>query len=298
VNLLRSIAGLIRLAHPFPSVLCASATTAIAALAGATPVTAMRLGVAMLAIQVSIGALNDLVDVPLDALEKPDKPIASGLVGRRIAGVVTVAGALVGIVLSSVSGPPTAMAAVACLALGYAYDLRLSRTPVSWLPLALALPLLPIHAWLGAAGTIPTGLLTLVPVAVLGGAGLALANGLADFDRDASTGRRTVAVALGRRRALAVQTLLLAIAAGIAVVAAPAVGDGGASAVPGVLGWLRAAGIWAGVVALALGAPLLASERAWIRERGWELEAVGVASLGLGWLAGTASTVIGGGAGA
>jgi 4-hydroxybenzoate polyprenyltransferase len=247
----------------------------------------------MLSIQFSIGALNDLVDTPLDALEKPRKPIASGVVSRRVAGMVAAAGALVGIAASSVSGPATTAACLAGLALGYAYDLRLSRTTVSWLPLALALPLLPIHAWLGAAGTIPAGLLALVPVAVLGGAGLALANGLADLDRDVSTGRRTLAVVLGRRRALALQTLLLGIAAALALFVAPAVGDGAPSADADTLRLLRTAGVWIGVAALGVGALLLASDRAVVRERGWELEAVGVACLGVGWLAGAAAAVIG-----
>lgn len=285
-----SLLGLVRLVHPFPSLLCASASGAIAALAGAEPATAARLFVAMLSIQVSIGALNDLVDAPLDARQKPRKPIPSGLISRKAAGVVVAAGAGVGIALSAVSGPATGIAGAACLALGYAYDLRLSRTALSWLPLSLALPLLPTHAWLGATGTIPAGLLTLVPAAVLGGAGLALANGLADVDRDASEGRRTIAVALGPRRAWTAQTIALAGAALLAlllapVVPAPAVGDNVA-----LLRILSFAGVWVGIGALAIGSLALSSAQAGLRERGWELEALGVACLGIGWLAGTAAS--------
>ena len=136
MTLLASLPGLFRLLHPFPSLLCASATAVIAALAGGSFETAARLGVAMLGIQVSIGALNDLVDAPLDATEKPRKPIPSGLVSRRAAWVVVAAGSGVGILLSAISGPATGVAALGCLALGYAYDLRLSRTTFSWLPSA------------------------------------------------------------------------------------------------------------------------------------------------------------------
>lgn len=294
---LASFLGVVRLVHPFPSLLCASATAAIAALAGADPPTIARLGVAMLAIQVSIGALNDVVDAPLDALQKPRKPIPSGLVSQRTAGTVAAAGATIGIVLSAVSGPAPAVASVACLALGYAYDLRLSRTALSWLPLSLALPLLPMHAWLGAAGTIPSGLLTLVPAAILGGAGLALANGLVDVERDASAGRNAIAVALGRRRAWAVQTLALATAAVLALLIAPAVPAGSAGGDVDVLRIVRMVGVWLGIAALAVGAAALASSRASLRERGWELEAFGVVGLGLGWLAGTAAAVADRGAG-
>jgi 4-hydroxybenzoate polyprenyltransferase len=294
---LASIAGLVRLGHPFPSLLCASATTVIAALAGAVPETAARLGVAMLAMQVSIGALNDVVDAPVDAREKSGKPIPSGIVSRRLAWVVAVGGALIGIGLSSVSSPAVAVVALAGLGLGYAYDAWLSRTYLSWLPLALALPLLPIHAWLGAAGTIPIGLLTLVPAAVLGGLGLALANGLADLDRDRGAARGTAVVALGPRRTWAVQTTALAVAAALAVFVAPSVpGTGGGAGIDS-LRLVRYLGVGLGLAGLATGALALASRSAHVRERGWELEAAGVASLGVGWLAGTAAAAVHGGAG-
>jgi 4-hydroxybenzoate polyprenyltransferase len=291
-----ALIGLFRLVHPFPSLLTATATATIASLAGAAPPTALRLGVAMLAMQCSIGAVNDLVDAPLDAGQKPRKPIPLGVVSPRAAVGVAATGALLGVVLSAVSGPATAAAALLGLGLGYAYDLRLSRTIVSWLPLSLALPLLPIHAWLGAANAVADGLLTLVPAAVLGGAGLAIANGIVDVDRDASAGRTAVAVALGRERAWIVQTLALGAAVALAVTLAPmpSRGAGGLGAAD-LLRALRLGGIALGVVAIALGAAVLRASRPGIRERGWELEAIGTAALGIGWLAGTTGAASGGG---
>jgi len=244
----------------------------------------------MLGIQVAIGALNDVVDAPLDAVAKPRKPIAAGLVGSRAGLAVAGGGGLVGLVLSGVSGAGTLVAGAACLGLGWAYDLRLSRTSLSWLPLALALPLLPIHAWLGAAGVAPATLVVLVPIGVLAGAALALANGIVDAERDSGSGRPATVVRLGRRRAWIVQSVVLAVAAGLAVVLAPGggvAGAGSAAAAPAaVLGLVRTWGLLLGCVGIALGGVVLASPRAGIRERGWELEAVGVAALGIGWLAG------------
>ena len=289
-----SIAGLVRLVHPFPSLLTSAATTAIATLAGADPPTSLRLGLAMLGIQFSIGALNDLVDAPIDAAQKPRKPIPSGLVGRDVALVVAIAGASAGMGLSAVSGISTVIAGIGCLGLGYLYDLRLSRTVLSWLPLSLALPLLPIHAWLGATGSIPAGLLTLVPVGIVGGGGLALANGLVDIERDATAGRIAAAVALGRRPSWLVQTLALAVAATLAVFVAPGVPPDAPGLDLGALRVLRFVGVALGVSLLGLGAAGLAAGRASVRERGWELEAVGVACLGVGWLAGTAAAAGGG----
>jgi 4-hydroxybenzoate polyprenyltransferase len=267
-------------------------------LAGADAPTIVRLFLAMLAIQVSIGALNDLVDAPLDAAQKPRKPIPSGLVSRPAAALVAIGGGALGIVLSVLSGPAAGLAGAGCLALGYVYDLRLSRTALSWLPLSLALPLLPVHAWLGATASVPAGLLPLVPVGILAGGGLALANGLADIDRDAGGGRGTTVVRLGAPRAWIAQTLALGFAAAIAVLLAPAVPGGGVTDSLVLLRALRAGGVALGIAAIAVGAAGLASRQAWVRERGWELEALGVAGLGIGWLAGTAAAVASGGAAA
>lgn len=245
----------------------------------------------MLALQASIGALNDLVDAPLDAAEKPGKPIVAGLVSRGAALGLAGAGFVAGILLSVPSGAATVVVAAAGAGLGYLYDLRLSRTAWSWLPLALALPLLPVHAWLGATGSAPPGILALIPTAVLAGAALAIANGLVDIERDARVGRLTIAVRLGSRYAWAVQTGLIAILCALALMVAPGVPSDGPGMDLGVLRTLRLGGVTIGLGALILGALALAANRAATRERGWELEAVGVASVGIGWLAGTAATV-------
>ena len=64
----RTLGGLIRLVHPFPILLDGVATGAVAILAGGDYWIAVRLGLAMLALQASIGALNDLLDAPLDGV--------------------------------------------------------------------------------------------------------------------------------------------------------------------------------------------------------------------------------------
>jgi len=242
----------------------------------------------MLGLQLSIGSLNDLVDEPLDAGRKPGKPLPRGVVTRRAATIVAAVTGLAGVALSLPSGVATALAAVAVLALGYLYDLRLSRTSLSWLPLAAALPVLPIHAWLGATGTVAPGLFPLVPAAVLAGAGLAIANGLVDVERDAAANRRGIAVALGPRLGWLVHAGLLAVVILLAVWLAPLA----AAADPrGVLAAVRSIGLPLGVAALVVGAAALLLPSATLRERGWELEAVGVATAGIAWLAGTATMV-------
>lgn len=253
----------------------------------------------MLALQVSIGALNDVADEHLDRSEKPRKPLAAGLLDGRSAAIVAGLALGIGLSLSAASGFAALLVAAAGVSLGYAYDLRLSRTAWSWLPLALALPLLPVHAWLGATGEVPPGLLTLAPTAVLAGSALAIANGLVDAERDRRAGRGAIAVRLGPRRAWLVHAFLLVDVALLAAFVAPEVRFGA----PELLGILRSWGLGVGVAALGVGAMILRSADPGVRERAWELEAVGIAAVGVGWLAGTAGAMAaagglaGGGAG-
>jgi 4-hydroxybenzoate polyprenyltransferase len=233
----------------------------------------------MLALQASIGALNDLVDAGADTSRKPGKPIPRGAVRFGEAAALVVIAAATGLLLSAISGPATLAAAVGGLACGYLYDLRLSRTPWSWLPLAIGLPILPIHAWLGARGEVPPGLLWLVPLGILAGAALSLGNGLVDAERDAASGRRSAVVLAGRERAW------LAHAAGLVIVL-------------GLAWWLgpRPAGLaapWTAALAagsglVVAGMALARAVRPALRERGWELEAIGVAIVGAAWIAGLA----------
>ena len=124
------------------------------------------------------------------------------------------------------------------LAIGYAYDLRFKGTPWSWAPFALGIPLLPVFAWLGAAGSLPPFMGRLVVAAVLAGALLAIANARADLERDQAAGVASVATALGLERswwlALALIGAILAVAAG-PVLDAVATGSSPAVALFGVV---------------------------------------------------------------
>lgn len=242
---------------------------------------ALRLAGSMLALQVSIGSLNDVVDAGIDSGRKPGKPIPRGAARTIEAAAIALAGLALGLGLSEPSGPATVLVAAAGVACGYSYDLLLSRTVWSWLPLALALPLVPVHAWLGTTGTAPASLLAILPAGLLAGAGLALGNGLADEERDRAAGIRTAVVTLGRRPAWAVHAALLAGAVGIALAAGSGIGRGEG----GPPSWQEVA-MAASVGLLSIGAVLASRGPAALRARGWELEAIGVAVLAIGWLAG------------
>ena len=274
--MIRAVAGLARLVHPFPSTLDAAVTIALALLAGASEGRALLLGASMLAIQFSIGAFNDLLDLQADAVASRSKPLVDGRVGARPALGVGTACGVAGLVLAGFAGLATGLVACAGYGIGLAYDARLKASPWSWLPYAAGIPLLPVFAWIGATGELPAPILALAGLGVLGGASLAIANALADAERDTASRTTTVATALGRSRALRIGSLLALIVAGIATISAFAL----AGSIPGT--WVTTAGAATIVASLALGF------RGRL-QRAWEVQAIGLAILAAGWVASLAA---------
>ncbi len=253
---------------------------AIASVAGADPAAAIRLGTGMTLVQFGIGATNDIADAGTDTL-KPGKPIPAGRVSLRLARALAAAGFVGGIALSLASGPALAALAVIVAADGLLYDLWLKGTPWAWLPYAVGIPLLPVYGWLGATASVPGVFLVLVPTAALAGAALSLGNGLVDIDRDRASGVRTPAVALGASKTWGLAAGLYAAVAALAIGSLVVLGG-------------RIAGlalVLAGVAIGALGVGLARGSIPARRERGWELQALGVALLAAGWLAGVAIPV-------
>jgi 4-hydroxybenzoate polyprenyltransferase len=254
-------------------------TAAIVLISGGAWDRAIVLGVSMTALQGSIGALNDLVDAPRDAVGQPWKPIPAGLVRPGTARLLWAAFAVLGVGLTVPLGWALAGTAVLVLGIGYAYDLRLKGTRWSWLPFAVGIPILPVFAWLGARGSLPALFAVLVPTAVAAGAALAFANSLVDLDGDRAAGADSPAQAWGSGWTRAVAVGLLAAVAAVAAVSGAAVGLAAPAVVAiAVVGAIPvAAGRW------------LSSPVRLVRERAWEAQAAGVGLLATAWLASLAA---------
>jgi len=267
-----------RLVHPFPSILDGLVVALIAIVAGGPAGIALLLGLSMTLLQFSIGTLNDLVDAPRDAGLKPGKPIPAGAVTPAAARIVALACAGGGLALALVGGVGLVAVALVGLGIGAVYDLRAKGTTLSWLPLALGIPLLPVYGWYGAAGTLPGIFLVLIPAAANAGTALAIANAVVDMERDAEAGSQSIALALGPGRAALLVVVLHGVVATLAVATTIVVGA--------PTGWVAA-------VALACLAPLgggvlgaVAAHRpetTW-RELAWEVQAVGTGLLAVAWL--------------
>jgi 4-hydroxybenzoate polyprenyltransferase len=166
----------------------------------------------MLLSQFSISALNDWADADLDAKAGRRRPIPLGVLPRNTALLAAVVFAVAAMVVSAFSGfglLPFALVVIG-IGCGWAYDLKLKRTPLSFLPFALAFPLMPV--WVGVIAGHALSSLVLI---FLAGAPLAtainLADAIPDLQADRAAGVTTLAVALGTPRAeLAAAGLLLA----------------------------------------------------------------------------------------
>ena len=271
-----------RVVHPFPSLLVALLTATFCLFAGGDGRLALVVGGAMFALQASIGATNDLLDEAHDRRGKPAKPIPAGLVGRRTAGLLAMGGGALGLLLATLQGAAVLLIALAGYGLGLLYDVGLKRSPVAWLPFALALPLVPAFAWVAASGTLPDRYPLLAGMGLLAGIALALANGLVDLPEDAASGSRGIAVTLGRARSLRLALVCeaaLVLLVGLDLAVAPP----GLPAVPAVAAW---AVTLAGAACCLLGIARSADQSAPRRETGWEIQALGIGLLAVAWFAG------------
>ncbi len=162
--------------------------------------TVAALAVGMLCFQFAIGLANDVVDATEDAQFKPWKAIPRGVLPRKTA-VAGVAG-LTGLGLVTTLGLPLGawLIGLSGLACGLLYDVQFKRTSLSWLPLAIAIPLVPAWVYL-SLGAWDQSLWWAFPIGGLLGLSLHLANQLPDVETGA--GSRGAAGRLGARRAMA-----------------------------------------------------------------------------------------------
>jgi 4-hydroxybenzoate polyprenyltransferase len=202
----------LELLHPIPSLLTTLATVGFAWIFGIGPgdVRFWWIAGVMLLAQFSISALNEWADADLDRRAGRRRPIPLGLLSRGAALNVAVVCALGAFLLATVSslGALSLLLVGIGVACGWAYDLWLKPTPLSFLPFAIAFPLMPF--WIGLIAGRPAGALA---VLFIGGAPLAaaihLADAIPDRDTDRAAGLNSLAVALGRPAAELVAVALL-----------------------------------------------------------------------------------------
>lgn len=160
------------------------------------------------AMQLSISFLNDYCDRYTDAVGKKNKPIPQGLVTPREALIAGLLMIVLMLLLLLPLNPLALLISLLYLAFGQGYNFGLKSTPLSGIVFALAMPLIPIYAFVGVGHTLPL-LFWLVPVLAPLGVSLNLANSLPDIEEDAASNARTLAVVLGVRGSFLICNVLL-----------------------------------------------------------------------------------------
>jgi 4-hydroxybenzoate polyprenyltransferase len=216
------LCGLFWLCHPIPVFFYALAVLLMALLASwphpDARVLLLLVG-AHTAMQVSIAVLNDYCDRRLDAVSKRTKPLVRGWVRPSEALLLGLFCLVLMFVLLLFLPPLALFFSLLYLTLSQAYELGLKATPWSGFVFALAIPLIPVYAFVGAGHPSPR-LFWFIPVAALLGGVLNLANLLPDIEDGAAQNVRTLVVVVGIRGALLLCPLLMMVAIVLTVVLA------------------------------------------------------------------------------
>jgi 4-hydroxybenzoate polyprenyltransferase len=205
------IEALARSCHPLPSLAVTAVAAALAVTIGRPVGGVVAVAAAVLAGQLSVGWLNDLLDADRDAdAGRRDKPVASGAVSRTTVGVATVIAAVAAVLLSLLSGVDATLVHVVMLCSAWAYDLGLKATVFSVVPYAVSFGLLPAFVTLGGPGGDWSPLWLVAAAATLGSAAH-FANVLPDLEDDAATGVRGLPHRIGKAASAGVAAALAVI---------------------------------------------------------------------------------------
>ncbi|HET9691086.1 MAG TPA: UbiA family prenyltransferase [Acidimicrobiales bacterium] len=212
--------ALLRAAHPEPAAAVVVLAGALAVADGRPAAGCGAVVAAVAAGQLSVGWHNDWLDAERDRRAgRRDKPAAQGEVGRRTVGVAAAVALGATVPLSALSGWRAAVAHLVAVTVAWAYNAWLKATVLSWLPYAVAFPLLVVFVSTGRRGH-PWPPWWELLVAGLLAVGAHFANAAPDVAADLAAGLRGLPARLGAERA-ARAALGLLLAATVVVVLAP-----------------------------------------------------------------------------
>jgi 4-hydroxybenzoate polyprenyltransferase len=212
----------VRLVHPAPTAAVTALSAALATIL--TAETGRAIDWSLIALitasvagsQIFTGATNDLTDQSRDAILRPEKALPAGDLSANEALWIAAGGLALQIGTAARLGALPLVLGLAASTSALAYNVWLSRTPLSVVPYLVSFGLLPV--WIAAS--LGISLERVAPAVVLVApfaAAAHLANTLRDFEADAALGSRCLAQVLGRRNA---QRLAVGLAVGVAVLVA------------------------------------------------------------------------------
>lgn len=201
--------GLIRACHPLPTVAVTACVTLLGWRLGWSGIHLVYLLAAILSGQLSIGWSNDAHDAQEDFdAARRSKPVVDGSITARQLWTAALIALLCCVPLTILAaGLWVGLLHFTAVGMAWLYNLRLSRTNLSWLPYAVAFICLPFFLCLGAPQSRLPSVWFVLAAAFLG-VGAHLANAGIDLTRD----RAGTAVWLGQRYTGALAAALLAMA--------------------------------------------------------------------------------------
>lgn len=167
--------------------------------------------VAVLLITVSTNAWNDYVDIEIDKVNKPHRPLPSGQVTRTNALLFSIAGTFLSLVAAVFINQPAFIIVVASNILLYLYSWKL-KCSVLWGNIAVAMitGLCVIFGGVAAGNIQPV--ITLSVVVFFAIMGREILKTMADYKGDLKENCKTIAVAWGKKKARTYVLIFLGIA--------------------------------------------------------------------------------------
>lgn len=203
--------SLVGLLHPVPVALTLVATVAFAPLSrnGATSDSQILPVVAIIALsQIAIALFNDVCDLELDRINRPERALPRRLIGVGPATATVVVCAALSIALAFVFGILSGILVALGTGAGLTYSAWFKGTSMSWVPFAIAFPLLPI--WELLVFHNHTGKLwSIAVIGIPAATAIHLSDALPDRESDLHAGSGGAATRLPRRWVIALCRSLL-----------------------------------------------------------------------------------------
>jgi geranylgeranylglycerol-phosphate geranylgeranyltransferase len=162
-----------------------------------------------LLVSASANAWNDYVDVEIDRINQPRRPLPSGLVSLRSARLFSVSLAVLSLIIASFINLPAFLIVLFSNLLLYMYSLKLKSTVLMGNAMVAAISAMSaIFGGVAAGNVKPTLWLALIIATAI--MGREVLKTLADYDGDLRHRCRTIATVWGKRRARVVFFILVA----------------------------------------------------------------------------------------
>jgi 4-hydroxybenzoate polyprenyltransferase len=215
------ISEILAIAHPRAVIVFTSIVLGVGVIVerGLPPLrSTFALVLAMAFIQIAIGVFNDYYDRDLDARAKPYRALPAGLVSFRLAYWAAWTALAIGLGTAAILGLSSMLVLALGAGMGFLYSARLKRSALSWLPYAIAYPIVPLWVWV-SLGKFRPEMLLVYPVAIAFSLGVHLCNQLRDYDDDTEQGMKGLAQFLGKETAsrICISLLMLGPAPALAV---------------------------------------------------------------------------------